>query len=172
MTEDQLEQEMLGWLCEVGYTHLYGPDIANDGKTPERNSYQEVLLPERLRDAIARLNPDIPHSAREDALNQIRDLNTPVLLSANRRFHNFLVNGIPVEYQKDGELRGDFVRLIDFTNLSNNEYLAVNQFSIKGEKHTRRPDIILFINGLPLVLIELKNPIDENADIWKAFNQI
>ena len=172
MTEDQLEQEMLGWLAEVGYTHLYGPDIANDGCSSERSNYQEVLLVERLRNAIERLNPDIPLGAREDALNQIRDFNTPVLLSANRRFHNFLVNGVSVEYQKDGELRGDFVRLIDFTNSSNNEWLAVNQFSIKGDKHTRRPDIILFINGLPLILIELKNPIDERADIWQAFNQI
>ncbi|MFI4955199.1 MAG: type I restriction endonuclease subunit R, partial [Gammaproteobacteria bacterium] len=100
------------------------------------------------------------------------DLNTPVLLSANRHLHNFLVNGVPVEYQKGGETLGDFVRLCDFTTPLENEWLAINQFSIKGEKQTRRPDIILFINGLPLVLIELKNPADENADIWKAFNQI
>lgn len=172
MTEDKLEQEMLGWLSEVGYTHVYGPDIACDGKKPERNNYQQVLLLERLRNAINKLNPDIPSSAREDALLQIGDLNTPVLLSANRRFHHFLVNGVPVEYQREGETRGDFVRLIDFETPGKNEWLAVNQFSIKGEKHTRRPDIILFINGLPLVLIELKNPADEKADIWEAFSQI
>ncbi|MFZ2315821.1 MAG: type I restriction endonuclease subunit R [Gammaproteobacteria bacterium] len=172
MTEDQLEQEMLGWLSEIGYTHIYGPDIACDGSSPERSNYQEVLLIGRLRAAIDRLNPGIPLAAREDAFLQVRDLNTPVLISANRRLHNFLVNGVPVEYQKDGETRGDFVRLIDFVTPSENEWLAVNQFSIKGEKHTRRPDIILFINGLPLVLIELKNPADESADIWKAYNQV
>lgn len=172
MTEDKLEQEMLAWLSELGYTRFYGPDIAPDGASPERSNYQEVLLLERLRQAINRLNPTIPLAAREDALQQVVNLNTPVLLSANRRLHYFLVNGVPVEYQKDGETRGDFVRLMDFENPSANEWLAVNQFSIKGAKHTRRPDIILFINGLPLVLIELKNSVDENADIGKAFNQL
>ncbi|MBP6917618.1 MAG: type I restriction endonuclease subunit R [Legionellaceae bacterium] len=172
MTEDKLEQEMLTWLTEIGYNHVYGPTIACDGETPERSNYQDILLIERLRSAINQLNPEIPLAACEDALQQVRDLNTPILLSANRRLHNFLVNGVPVEYQKDGETRGDFVRLIDFEMPSNNEWLAVNQFSIKGEKHTRRPDILLFINGLPLVLIELKNSADLNADIGKAFNQI
>lgn len=172
MTEEQLEQEMLGWLFDVGYTHIYGPDITVDGDTPERNNYQEVLLVGRLRQAIDRLNPDIPKSAQDDALQQVRDLNTPVLLSANRNFHNLLVKGVPVEYQKDGETRGDFVRLIDFFNPSQNEYVAINQFSIKGEKYSRRPDILLFINGLPLVLIELKNPADETADLNTAFKQI
>lgn len=170
--EDDLEYEMLSWLTQLGYTHIHGPDIARDGKTPERANYQDVLLTKRLRQAITRLNPNIPLLARDDALQQISNLNTPILLSANRRFHQFLVHGVPLQYQIDGETRGDFVRLIDFETPSNNEYLAINQFSIKGEKHTRRPDIILFINGLPLVLIELKNPADENADIWKAFQQI
>ena len=172
MTEDQLEQDMLTWLSEIGYTHIYGPDIACDGIFPERTNYQEVLLIDRLRTAINRLNPTIPIDAREGALQQVHNLNTPILLSANRRLHNFLVNGIPVEYQKDGETRGDFVRLINFETPTENEWLAINQFSIKGEKQTRRPDVILFINGLPLVLVELKNPADKSADIWKAFNQI
>jgi type I restriction enzyme R subunit len=172
MTEDQLEQEMLGWLSEIGYTPVYGPSIACDGATPERTNYKEVLLIERLRNAIDRLNPDIPLVAREDALQQVRNLNTPVMLSANRRFHNFLVHGVKVNYQKDGETRGDWVRLIDFENPLQNDWLAVNQFEVEGEKHTRRPDVILFINGLPLVLIELKNPTDENADLRKAFQQI
>lgn len=171
-TETKLEQETLTWLTEIGYTPIYGPNIALDGNTPERNNYQDILLTNRLKKAIQKLNPDIPAAAREDALQQVCNLNTPILISANRRFHQFLVNGIPVEYQKEGETRGDFVRLIDFENPSNNEWLAINQFSIKGEKHTRRPDIILFINGLPLVFIELKNSADLNADIGKAFNQI
>ncbi|MBW7861005.1 MAG: type I restriction endonuclease subunit R [Rhodocyclaceae bacterium] len=172
MTEDQLEQETLGWLAEVGYTPLFGPDISPDGLEQERDDYRQVLLFERLRKAIARLNPDVPLAAREDALQQVRDLGIPVQLAANRHFHKLLVGGVPVQYQKDRETRGDFVRLIDWVTPANNEWLAVNQFSIKGPQHTRRPDIILFVNGLPLVLLELKNPADEAADIWKAYDQI
>lgn len=172
MTEDQLEQETLGWLGEQGYTHLYGPDIAHDGDNPERESYRDVILTMRLRTAIARLNPLLPLAAREDALKQVVDLGLPIQLSANRLFHRLLVSGVPVQYQKDGETRGDFVRLIDWADVRANEWLAINQFSIQGPKHTRRPDIILFINGLPLVLLELKNPADVHADLVKAFDQI
>ncbi|MHB0824695.1 type I restriction endonuclease subunit R [Stutzerimonas nitrititolerans] len=172
MTEDQLEQETLGWLSELGYVHLYGPDIACDGSNPERESYRDVLLTMRLRTAIARLNPQVPLAAREDALRQVLELGVPVQLSANRLFHRLLVGGVPVQYQKDGETRGDFVRLIDWADARANEWLAINQFSIQGPKHTRRPDIILFVNGLPLVLLELKNSADVHADLNKAFNQI
>ncbi|KFB68173.1 type I restriction endonuclease subunit R [Candidatus Accumulibacter vicinus] len=176
MTEDQLEQEALGWLVDLGYAHLYGPDIAFDGTAPERKDYREVLLTQRLSEAIDRLNPGIPLPARQDALQQVVSLGIPSQLSANHRFHQLLVTGVPVQYNKDGDTRGDFVRLIDWTNATRNEWLAVNQFTIKGHNgknaHTRRPDIILFINGLPLVLIELKNPADENADIWRAYDQI
>ncbi|WP_432732456.1 type I restriction endonuclease subunit R [Jeongeupia wiesaeckerbachi] len=173
MTEDQLEQEALSWLVETGYRHVCGYDIAPDGDAPERADYRQPLLIERLRGAINRLNPQVPLVARDDALKQLLDLGIPALLSANRHFHGLSVNGVPVEYQKDGETRGDFVRLIDWENAPGaNEFLAVNQYTLKGAKHTRRPDIILFVNGLPLVLLELKNPADENADIWKAFEQI
>lgn len=172
MTEDQLEQEALGWLAELGYSHVYGPDLAPDGNHPERPHYREVVLVGRLRNALARLNPNIPESAREDALKQVVDLGIPSQLAANRAFHKLLVNGVPVQYQKDGDTRGDFARLIDWADVGANEWLAINQFSIKGPKHTRRPDIILFVNGLPLVLIELKNPADVNADLWKAFDQL
>ena len=141
-------------------------------RVQERPDYLQVLLPFRLREAIHRLNPNIPTAAKEDALKQVLDLGIPALLSANRQFHKLLVGGVPVQYQKDGETRGDFVRLIDWANPAKNKWLAINQFSIKGPHHARRPDIILFINGLPLVLIELKNPADENADIWKAYDQI
>jgi len=172
MTEDQLEQETLAWLQDVGYTHRYGPDIAFDGSSPERADYRQVVLPFRLREAINRLNPGIPVAAREDAIKQVTDLGIPSLLSANRAFHKLLVGGVPVQYQKDGETRGDFVRLIDWAHPEKNEWWAINQFTIKGPHKTRRPDIILFVNGLPLVLLELKNPADENANIWKAFDQI
>ena len=172
MTEDQLEQETLAWLQDVGYTHRYGPDIAHDGTSPERADYRQVVLPFRLREAINRLNPGIPVAAREDAIKQVTDLGIPSLLSANRAFHKLLVGGVPVQYQQDGETRGDFVRLIDWAQPEKNEWWAVNQFTIKGPHKTRRPDIILFVNGLPLVLLELKNPADENASIWKAFDQL
>ncbi|MBF0159240.1 MAG: type I restriction endonuclease subunit R [Magnetococcales bacterium] len=172
MTEDQLEREALGWLASIGYQHLYGPDLAPDGCASERRDYRQVVLVERLRAAINRLNPDIPAAAREDGLKQVIDLATPALLAANRQFHRLLVAGVRVQYQKEGDSRGDFVRLIDWNQLNNNEWLAVNQFSVKGARHTRRPDIVLFVNGLPLVLLELKNPVDEEANIWKAFDQI
>ncbi|KQX88795.1 type I restriction endonuclease subunit R [Variovorax sp. Root473] len=172
MTEDQLEQEALAWLVDVGYTHCYGPDMAPDGAAPERANYRQVVLAGRLRDAIDRLNPGVPAAARDDALKQVLELGTPVLLPANRQFHKLLVAGVPVQYQKDGETRGDFVQLIDWARIERNEWLAVNQFSIKGPHHTRRPDIVLFVNGLPLVLLEIKNPADQNADVWKAYDQI
>lgn len=172
MTEDQLEQEALAWLQDVGYTRLYGPDIAFDGARPERADYRQVQLASRLRAAIHELNPNIPVAAREDALKQVLDLGIPSLLSANRHFHKLLVGGVLVQYQQEGETRGDFVRLIDWAHTERNEWLAVNQFSVKGPHHTRRPDIILFVNGLPLVFIELKNPSDQNANIWKAYDQI
>ncbi|MBX3654894.1 MAG: type I restriction endonuclease subunit R [Ramlibacter sp.] len=172
MTEDRLEQDTLAWLADVGYAVAHGPDIAHDGPSPERTSYRDWLLAGRLRSAIARLNPGVPAAAREDALKQVQDLGTPALLAANRQFHRLLVGGVPVQYQVNGETRGDFVRLIDWANVAANDWLAVNQFSLRGPHHTRRPDIVLFVNGLPLVLLEIKNPADQNASIWKAFDQL
>jgi type I restriction enzyme R subunit len=172
MTEDQLEREAFAWLADVGYQHVHGPELAPDGTAPERANYRQVLLPGRLRRAIAHLNPDVPQAARDDALAQVLDLGSPMLLAANRQFHRLLVHGVPVQYQRDGETRGDLVRLADWAEPLNNEWLAVNQFSVTGPRYTRRPDIVLFVSGLALVLIELKNPADANADVWKAFQQI
>ena len=172
MTEDQLEQETLGWLASEGYTPLNARDLDHLDPRLERANTREVVLAVSLRTAIDRLNPAVPAAAREDAFRQVLDLGQPALLPGNRAFHRVLVTGVPVQYQKGGETRGDFVRLIDWHDANRNEWLAVQQFTIKGPRHTRRPDIILFINGLPLVLIELKNPADLNADIWKAYDQI
>lgn len=172
MTEDQLEQETLAWLQDVGYAVQSGFDIAPDGPNPERANYREVLLLGRLREAIARLNPGMPAAAREDAVQQVQNLGLPAQLAANRVFHKLLVGGVPVQYQQGGETRGDFVRVVDWADASRNEYWAVNQFTLKGPHHTRRPDIVLFVNGLPLVLLELKNPADQEASIWKAYDQI
>ena len=172
MTEDQLEHETLTWLQDVGYAVRSGFDIAPDGPNAERAHYREVLLPGRLREAIARLNPGMPAAAREDAVQRVQNLGLPAQLAANRAFHKLLVGGVPVQYQQGGETRGDFVRLVDWGNPASNEFWAVNQFTLKGPHHTRRPDIVLFVNGLPLVLLELKNPADQDASIWKAYDQI
>lgn len=172
MTEEQLEQDTLGWLVDEGYTALNARDFAHLDTRLVRSSNREVLLMNPLRAAIERLNPQMPASAHEDALQHILNIGQVALLSGNRAFHRVLVTGVPVQYQQNGETRGDFVRLIDWQTVGRNEWLAVQQFTIKGPRHTRRPDVILFVNGLPLVLIELKNPADIHADIWKAFDQI
>lgn len=175
ISEDAVEHAMLDWLADLGWATAHGPDISPpDARTPglERDSYREVVLAGRLREAIARLNPHIPPGARDDALRRVLSPNVPGLVNANRQMHRWMVDGVPVEFQKDGETRGDRVRLLDFANVAANDWLAVNQFSVQGPKQTRRPDVLLFVNGLPLVLFELKNPGDEDADIWAAWNQL
>jgi len=175
ISEDAVEQTMLQWLAGLGWSTAYGPDISPpDAKTPgsERASYREVMLAGRLREAIARLNPHVPPGARDDALRRVLNPNVPGLVNANRQVHRWLVDGVPVEFQKDGQTRGDRVRLLDFADAPANDWLAVNQFSVQGPKLTRRPDVVLFVNGLPLVVVELKNPGDEEADIWAAWNQL
>lgn len=175
ISEDAVEQAMLEWLAGLGWATAHGPDISPpDARTPgtDRSSYREVALACRLRDAIGRLNPHIPLGARDDALRRVLNPNVPGLVNANRQVHRWLVDGVPVEFQKDGETRGNRVRLLDFANVAANDWLAVNQFSVQGPKLTRRPDVVLFVNGLPLVVVELKNPGDEDADIWAAWNQL
>jgi type I restriction enzyme, R subunit len=175
VSEDHVEQAMLDWLANLGWATVYGPDISPpDAKTPgiERDSYRDVVLANRLRDAVARLNPHIPAGARDDAMRRVLNPNVLGLVNANRQMHRWLVDGVPVEFQKDGETRGDRVRLLDFTDVVANDWLAVNQFSVQGPKRPRRPDVVLFVNGLPLVIVELKNPGDEDADIWAAWNQL
>ncbi|CAM8798779.1 Type I restriction enzyme endonuclease subunit [Burkholderia pseudomallei] len=175
ITEDVVEQAMLEWLADLGWETVHGPDISPpDVKTPgtERDSYRDVVLRHRLADAISRLNPHIPASARDDALRHVLNPNVPGLVNANRQLYRWLVDGVPVEFQKDGETRGARVRLVDFVDVTANDWLAVNQFTVQGPKRPRRPDVLLFINGLPLVIVELKNPGDEDADIWAAWNQL
>ena len=175
ITEDQVEQATLQWLSALGWARAHGPDISPpDPKTPgtERSTYREVVLAHRLRDALERLNPHIPPAARDEAARMVLNPNVPGQVQANRQMHRWLVEGVPVQYQKAGETRGDRARLVDWDDMARNDWLAVNQFSVQGPKLTRRPDVVLFLNGLPVVVLELKNPGDENADLWAAFNQL
>ena len=172
ITESAIEQFAIELLEEQGYQYVYAPNIAPDSETPERQSFEDVLLLERLRTAVGRINPGIPADAREDAIKQIQRLNSPELIANNEAFHRMLTEGIKVSYQKDGADRGDLVWLIDFKNPENNEFLVTNQFTVIENDVSRRPDIILFVNGLPLIVIELKNPADENATVKSAFNQL
>lgn len=171
--ESDIEEAALEWLAELGYAIITGPDIAPDSKTPERTSYGDVTLSERLRAAVDRLNPALPVEARTDALRRIEQVEYPGLIEENRRLHRFMIEGVPVEfYGEDGVLKGDHVRLIDFDDPDANDWLAVNQLTVIENKVNRRPDIVLFVNGLPLVVVELKNAGDENATLDGAFNQL
>lgn len=172
ISEDNLEQAALGWFGELNYQILSGYTIAPDGPAPEREDYRQVILIDRLRSRLITINPQIPLAAIKDAVRQILNPNLPSLLQANRQFHRWLRDGVKVEFQRDDETIGERVRLVDFTNPGNNEWLAVNQFTVRGPHHTKRPDIIIFLNGLPVSVIELKNSADESADIWKAFQQL
>ena len=170
--ESDIEETSLNWLTELGYTVLHGPNIAPDTPNAERSAYNEVILTSRLRDAVAHLNPEIPADAQAEAIRKVLNPDSPALVQNNRSFHLMLIEGIEVEYrQPDGAIRGDRVRLIDFEVPENNDWLAVNQFTVV-ETSERCPDIVIFINGLPLVVIELKNPIDEKASVLTAFRQI
>ena len=171
ITESEIEKFAIELLERQGYQYIYAPDIAPDSDTPERDRFEDVLLLERLRKAIGRINPDIPADAREDAIRQVRRLNSPELISNNEAFHKMLTEGINVSYRKDGADRGDLVWLVDFKDPENNDFLVANQFTVVENDKNKRPDIILFVNGLPLVVIELKNPADENATVRSAFRQ-
>lgn len=159
-------------LQALRYSYLHGSVISPGGEQPERENYEQVLLLGRLRDAIARINPDIPDAAREAAIQNVSKLYGPDIQTNNEEFHSFLIEKVKVPYQKDGFERSHEVALIDFENIGNNNFLAVNQFTVQENNHTKRVDVLLFVNGIPLVLLELKNPADENASIQSAFKQV
>jgi type I restriction enzyme R subunit len=172
ITESDIELFTIEELETLGYQFLYGPDISVDGLFQERQSYNDILLADRLRTAVQKLNPGIPANAQEQALRTVQRIHSPELLTNNETFHRFLTDGVPVQYRSNGDEKSDYVWLIDFTNPLNNEFLAVNQYTVIENNQNKRPDILLFVNGIPLVVIELKNPADENATINKAFDQI
>ena len=172
MTEDQIEQFAIERLKALGYAYAYGPEIAHDGERPERASHEQVLLLERLRAAVRRINPRIPAAAQEEAMKQVARIASPELLVNNEVFHRMLTEGVKVAYQQDGNTRGDLVWLVDFSNPANNDLLVVNQYTVVENGKNKRPDVLLFVNGLPLVLVELKNAADEKASLKSAWKQI
>ncbi|MCZ0937607.1 MAG: type I restriction endonuclease subunit R [Gemmatimonadota bacterium] len=173
LSESHVEEAALEWLAGLGYAVLHGPDISPDGPTPERVSHDQVLLNVRLREALGRLNPNLPAETLEEVLRKVQQTETPSLIEENRRLHRYLLEGVPVEVaREDGSIGGDVARLIDFDDVDMNDWLAVNQFTVIEHEHNRRPDVVLFVNGLPLAVIELKNPGDVNATLDGAFNQL
>jgi len=172
ITEDQLEQLCLDWFKSIGYDYICGYDIAPDGENPERTDYRQIVLFDRLLTQLQKINPHIPVPVLESVSQQIAKPETPILIKSNKVFHRLLLEGVKVNYKDDGKDITDYVALVDFTDVTNNQFLVVNQYTITGSKGNRRPDVIVFINGLPLSVIELKNPADESADIWSAYQQL
>lgn len=172
-TESIVEQAALAWLESLNYTILSGPEIAPGEPQAERNEYRQVVLQRRLRQALQRLNPQVPSDVLEEAFRKLTRSDFPSLTTNNHAVHKYLVEGVPVEYQRaDGSIGGDLIRVLDYADPENNEFLAVNQFTVVEDHQERRPDVVLFINGLPLAVIELKNAISGDATIWSAFNQL
>ncbi|MGC9375829.1 MAG: type I restriction endonuclease subunit R [Bacteroidales bacterium] len=172
ITENTIEEFTLKLLEHLGYHYIYAPNIAHNGESPERTSYEEVLLLDRLRESIRRINPTIPPEIQDEAVKELNRIHSPELITSNENFHRMLTEGIKVTYQKDGNERGDLVWLIDFNTPENNEFVVANQFTVVEDGINKRPDVVLFVNGIPLVVLELKNAADEKATIKTAFNQI
>jgi len=172
LTESDIEALAIELFKSLGYQHLYGPDSVPEGKHPERSSFEDVILVNRLRDAVKKINPHVPQQALEDAIRQVLRFPSQELIANNQSFHRLLTEGVKISYHKDGSERGDLVWLIDFKHPENNEFVVVNQFAVIENHQNKRPDVVLFVNGLPLVVIELKNAADENATIQSAYKQI
>ena len=171
-TESVVEDAALAWLESLGYAVKLGPKIAPGELFAERRDYGQVILATRLREALVRLNPTLPADAIDDAFRKITRLEGATLDARNRTFHRLLVDGVTVEYRANGAIRGAQASLVDFKDQHNNDWLAVNQFTVVENKRNRRPDVVVFVNGLPLAVIELKNAADEDATIWNGFQQL
>jgi type I restriction enzyme R subunit len=172
LNEQQLEELCLNWFQQVGWRFAHGPDIAPDSSAPERTDYRQVVLRESLLAALARINPQIPPAALEQAVHALQTVSEPQMVVRNRSVHRLLLSGVAVEFEVGEQKKQDWVYFIDFAQPSNNDFLVVNQFTITGTRQPRRPDLIAFVNGLPLALVELKNPANEQTDVWDAFNQL
>ena len=173
VTESDVESAALAWLDSLGWRTAHGPDMAPGMPDAERADYGDVVLAGRLHDALARINPVLPAEAVDDAFRKLTRPQGTTLEARNRAFHRMVVGGVTVEYRDaDGAVRGHQTCVIDFDQPANNDWLAVNQFTVVENRRERRPDIVLFVNGLPLAVIELKNPVDEEATVWSAWQQL
>jgi type I restriction enzyme R subunit len=172
ITEDHLEQQCLEWFQDIGYSHVFAPELDSNGSIPERSDYRQVILAARLRKALQRLNPGIPSGTIDSAVLQLSHPNVPGLLASNRQMHRWLTRGLPITVMEGGEQRGLRLKLIDYDDPGANDWLVVNQLAVQGSKFNRRPDVVVYVNGLPLAVLELKNPAEEKADIWTAYNQL
>ncbi|MFV7207925.1 type I restriction endonuclease, partial [Escherichia coli] len=172
LTEDDLEQLCLGWFAEQGWEIHYGPDIAPDGSNPQRANYHDVFLTPVLNACLQKINPHLPTDVFEQVISRITRAESPDLIASNKAFHHWLLEGVPVQYRRDEELIHDHALLVDFSQPQNNRFMVVNQMTISGTKQPRRPDIICFINGIPLAVVELKSPVDDKVDIWDAYHQL
>ena len=172
LTESAIEDFAIKLFERLGYSYVYAPDIAPDGEQPERSHYGEVLLTGRLEAALKRINPKLSSAMLQDALKEVQRIHSPDLLANNEAFHRLLTEGVKVSRQQDGNQRGDLAWLIDFAKPENNEFVVANQFTVIENHQNKRPDLVLFVNGIPLLVIELKNAIDENATIKTAYQQL
>lgn len=172
LTESKIEEFAIGLFEQLGYRYLYGPDIAPDGITPKRASFEEVVMLESLRHAVYRINHKLPTEVCDEAISQVLRIASPDLLANNETFHRMLTEGISVSVHQEGAERGELVWLMDFDNPLNNDFTVVNQYTIVENNNNKRPDILLFVNGLPIVILELKNAADENATVQSAFRQM
>lgn len=172
LNESMIEVAALEYLRELGYSTAFGPAIAPDGEQPERSGYDQVFLQGRLRKAIERINPRLDHASMDEAVKRLGRAESQNPTAENRRIHEYLRDGVPIEQRgADGQIRTELVQLIDFQNFESNDWLVVNQFTVIENKN-RRPDIVVFVNGIPVALFELKNLADENATLKNAWNQI
>lgn len=171
ITENAVEEAAIEWLTELGYEYAYGPDLLDADKGGERTNVKEAVLRDRLESALKRLNPGVPPVAISKAVATLCETDVD-LVAVNHRMYRLLRDGVKVEFERNGEQVASILRVVDFENFKSNDFLVVNQFTIQGPEHTCRPDVLVFINGLPLAVIELKNPADENADVWMAYDQI
>ncbi len=185
-TESEIEVFSLEELRKIGFIYLPGPSIAPEDEIlkqqiaentlpygePKRESYSDVILTHSFAAAVKRLNPIVPETARQQAIKTVLSIYSPQLIDANEIFHKYLTEGIPVDVMKDGQERGERVWLVDFQNPENNTFMAINQFTVAEHNQNKRPDVILFVNGLPLIVIELKNPAETQATVRKAYDQI
>ena len=172
INEESVELQCINWFKEIGYKYKNGYEISPEGSNPERFEFRQAILEKRLKSTLVKINPDISNQKIDNSITQIINPNIADLINCNREIHSWLIKGIKITYMKNDQEIGHQLKIIDFENIENNDFLIVNQFEVKGDKRLRRPDVVVFINGLPLSVIEFKNPADAKANVWSAFNQL